>query len=302
MKKTWIIGTRGSKLALKQTGIVVKQLAPLYPDREFVVKTIKTRGDTIWDRPLHLVGGKGLFVKEIEDELRDGSIDMAVHSAKDLPAALGDGLVLGAVLKREDPRDAFISQTYHALGALPARSKIGTSSLRRKSQVLRLNKELRVIALRGNVDTRIRKLRTQSLDGIILAYAGVKRMGFLEHIREIIPLDIMVPSAGQGAIAVEIQDGNEAVELLKPINDPVSSEEISIERELLGRIGGGCQVPLGIHANITDRTLTLYVSMGEENGNIFVHEKNTYPREQAARAIQEALDKLKPFLAFSYQP
>lgn len=296
MKKTWIIGTRGSKLALIQTEIVVKQLASLYPEREFAVKTIKTRGDTIWDRPLHLIGGKGLFIKEIEDELLDGSIDMAVHSVKDLPAALENGLILGAILKREDPRDAFISQTYHALGALPALSRIGTSSLRRKTQVLRFNREIQVIPLRGNVDTRIKKLRTQSLDGIILAYAGIKRMGFLEHISEIVPLDIMVPSAGQGAIAVEIRDENDAIELLKPINDPVSSEEISIERELLGKIGGGCQIPLGIHANIADQTLTLYVSMGEENGNTFVHEKNTYPREQSALAIKDALDKLKPFL------
>lgn len=296
MKKTLIIGTRGSKLALKQTEIVVKALASLYPDKELSVKTIKTKGDTIWDRPLHLVGGKGLFVKEIEDELLNGSIDMAVHSVKDLPAALEDGLALGAVLKREDPKDAFISLAYGTLDAVPARSKIGTSSLRRKAQILRLKNGIQVIPLRGNVETRIRKLRTQSLDGIILAYAGVKRMGFIEHIREIIPLDIMVPSAGQGAIGVEIRNENDSMELLKPINDPVSSEEISIERELLGKIGGGCQIPLGIHANITDQTLTLYVSMGEENGRTYVHEKNTYPRKQASLAIKEALDKLKPFL------
>jgi hydroxymethylbilane synthase len=296
MKKTWIIGTRGSKLALKQTEIVVKQLKSLYPDREFLVKTIKTKGDAIWDRPLHLVGGKGLFVKEIEDELLNRSIDMAVHSVKDLPAALEDGLILGAVLKREDPRDAFLSLTHNTLDAVTARSKIGTSSLRRKAQILRLNREIRVIPLRGNVDTRIRKLKTQSLDGIILAYAGVKRMGFMEHIREIIPLDIMVPSAGQGAIGIEADNDDEVMELLKPINDPVSSEEISIERDLLGRIGGGCQIPLGIHAHIMDQSLTLYVSMGDENGRTFVHEKYTYRKEQAALAIKNALDKLKPFL------
>ncbi len=296
MKKTWIIGTRGSKLALKQTEIVVKQLTSLYPDREFPIKTIKTRGDAVWNKPLHLVGGKGLFVKEIEDELLNGSIDMSVHSVKDLPAALEGGLILGAVLKREDPRDAFISLVHNTLNGVPARSRIGTSSLRRKAQILRLNSEVQVVPLRGNVDTRIRKLRTHSLDGIILAYAGVKRMGFTEHIKEIIPLDIMVPSAGQGAIGIEIRNDDEAIELLRPVNDPVSSEEISIERELLSRIGGGCQIPLGIHANITNQELTLYVSMGEENGRICMHEKYTYPSKQAALAIQEALDKLKPFL------
>ncbi len=296
MKKTWTIGTRGSKLALKQTEIVVRALASLYPGTEFPVKTIRTKGDTVWDRPLHLIGGKGLFVKEIEDELLKGSIDMAVHSVKDMPSELEDGLILGAVLKREDPRDAFISLAYNTLEAVHALSKIGTSSLRRKAQILRLNKEIEVVPLRGNVDTRIRKLRARSLDGIILAYAGVKRMGFTEHIREIISPDIMVPSAGQGAIGIEVRNEDEVMELLGPINDPVSAEEISIERELLGKIGGGCQVPLGIHGNISDRALTLYVSMGEENGRMYVHEKNTYPKEQADRAVQEALDKIKPFL------
>jgi hydroxymethylbilane synthase len=297
MKKTWIIGTRGSKLALKQTEIVVKQLTALYPGREFLVKTIRTKGDTVWDRPLHLVGGKGLFVKEIEDELLNGSIDMAVHSVKDLPAALEEGLILGAIPEREDPRDAFISQTYSTLDTVPARSKIGTSSLRRKAQILRLNREIEVVPLRGNVDTRIRKLKTQSLDGIILAYAGVKRMGFSDHIRDIIPLDIMVPSAGQGAIGIEIRDEDEVMDMLKPINDPVSAEEISTERELLGRIGGGCQIPLGIHAHIMDQSLTLYLSMGEESGKTFVHEKYIYPKKQSALAIKNALDQLKPFLA-----
>ncbi|OPY77154.1 MAG: Porphobilinogen deaminase [Syntrophorhabdus sp. PtaU1.Bin058] len=296
MKKTWTIGTRGSKLALKQTEIVVKRLTLLYPDREFPVKTIRTKGDTVWDRPLHLVGGKGLFVKEIEDELLNGSIDMAIHSVKDMPSALEDGLILGAVLEREDPRDTFISLTHNTLDTVPARSRIGTSSLRRKAQILRLNNEIEVIPLRGNVDTRIGKLKAQSLDGIVLAYAGVKRMGFLDHIREIIPLDIMVPSAGQGAIGIEIRNEDEVIDMLGPVNDPVSAQEISIERELLGRIGGGCQIPLGIHAHITDQSLTLYVSMGEESGRTFVHEKYTYPREQSTLAIKDALDQLKPFL------
>jgi len=296
MKKTWTVGTRGSKLALKQTEIVVRALSSLYPGWEFAVKTIKTKGDAIWDRPLHLVGGKGLFVKEIEDELLKGSIDMAVHSVKDLPSELEDGLVLGAVLKREDPRDVFISTAHDAIESLPPLSKIGTSSLRRKAQILRLKSGIQVVPLRGNVDTRIRKLRDHSLDGIILAYAGAKRMGFIEHVREIIPLDIMVPSAGQGAIGIEVRNKDEAMDLLGPVNDPVSAEEVSIERKLLGRIGGGCQVPLGIHANIKDGILSLYVSMGEENGRMYVHEKNTYPKEQADRAIKEALDKLKPFL------
>ncbi|MBP1731025.1 MAG: Porphobilinogen deaminase, partial [Deltaproteobacteria bacterium] len=193
MKKTWIVGTRGSKLALKQTEIVMGRLASLYPQFRFSHKIIKTTGDTIWDKPLHLIGGKGLFVKEIEEALLAGEIDMAVHSMKDMPAELPDGLTLGAVLERENPRDAFISVRHKRLFDVGPGAKIGTGSLRRRAQLLGLNKKIEVVPLRGNVDTRLRKLREQNMDGIILACAGVKRMGFGDQITEIISFDQMVP-------------------------------------------------------------------------------------------------------------
>lgn len=268
MKKTWTIGTRGSRLALKQTETVIDHLRGVYPDYRFTVTIIKTTGDTIWDRPLHLVGGKGIFVKEIEDALLSGDIDLAVHSVKDLPTALMNGLVLGAVLEREDPRDVFLSNTFDTLSDIPDGGRIGTSSLRRKSQLLYHNNTLQIVPLRGNVDTRIKKIGSQNLDGIILACAGVKRMGFEGAIRQIVPLDIMVPPSGQGAIGIESRDTGESLELLYPINHMKSFREITLERSLQLMIGGGCQVPLGINASLGEDGYTLSVVLGEENGNI----------------------------------
>jgi len=297
MKKRWTIGTRGSALALRQTHIVIQELQPHYPECEFVIKTIRTTGDTVWDRPLHLVGGKGLFVKEIEDKLLEGEIDMAVHSVKDLPADLAGNLLIGAVLKREDPRDAFLSLSCKSLRAAENGSRIGTSSLRRTAQLLRQNNTLEIVPLRGNIETRIAKLRTEGLDGIILACAGIKRMGLEEHIREILPIDTMVPSCGQGAIGIEIADSEEARELAASINDEQSHREISIERSLLAKIGGGCHLPLGIHASIDKDNLTLHISMGEETGReLFIHESHSGSANNADLLIDEVYSKLKQSL------
>lgn len=272
MRKRWIIGTRGSKLALKQAAMVVKMLEHSYPDRQFLSKTIKTLGDTIWDKPLHLIGGKGLFVKEIEDDLLRGEIDMAVHSMKDMPTEIEEGLSLGAVVRREDPRDVFISNGTIRFSDLRAGMRIGTNSLRRKAQILHFNKDIDVVPLRGNVDTRIRKMGELSLDGIVLAYAGVKRMGLEDRINEILPLETMVPSSGQGAIAVETRDESESLELVNILNDQNTFQEVSIERKLQARIGGSCQVPLGIHAAIEGDSLTLYVAFGTEDGCFFIRD------------------------------
>jgi hydroxymethylbilane synthase len=266
MRKRWIIGTRGSKLALKQTSMVLKTLEHSCPDHQFLIKTIKTLGDTIWDRPLHLIGGKGLFVREIEEELLRGEIDMAVHSMKDMPTEIEEGLSLGAVVRREDPRDVFISNNPIRFHDLRAGMRIGTNSLRRKAQILHFNKDIDVVPLRGNVDTRIRKIGDLCLDGIVLAYAGVKRMGLEHCISEILSLETMVPSSGQGAIAVETRDESESLELVNILNDRNTFQEVSIERRLQARIGGSCQVPLGIHAAIESDSLTLYVAFGKEDG------------------------------------
>lgn len=295
MKKRWIIGTRGSKLALKQTEIVVKNLEYLYPDNQFLIKTIKTTGDTIWDTPLHLIGGKGLFVTEIEEKLLNKEIDMAVHSMKDLPTELKEGLTIGAVLKREDSRDVFISFTYDSIKDIKHEARIGTSSLRRKAQILHYNSKIEVVPLRGNVDTRIKKIKTQSLDGIILAYAGVKRMGLEGYIKEILPLDVMIPSSGQGAIGIEIRNKDEVFELLKPINHENSFYEVSIERKLQSKIGGGCHVPLGINATLSDEILTINVALGNEDGKPLIKEKQVGNKENADELISNVLKKIVSF-------
>jgi len=265
LKKKWMVGTRGSKLALKQTEIVIKSLEKLYPDKEFSVKLIKTTGDTVWDTPLHLIGGKGLFVKEIEDALLKNDIDMAVHSMKDLPTGLEEGLVIGAMLEREDPRDVFISEIHGSIQNLSEGSRIGTSSMRRKSQILHFRRGLEIVPLRGNVDTRLKKLHSQSLDGII-------RMGFEGYIKEILPFEIMVPPSGQGAIGIEIRDDGDSINLIKPLNHLKTQREISIERGLQSMIGGGCQVPLGINVSISGNMLTLHFVLGREDGGIIAKE------------------------------
>lgn len=297
MKKKWIIGTRGSKLALRQTQIALQKLQIAYPQYEFVIKTIKTTGDAIRSKPLHLIGGKGLFVKEIEEKLLSKEIDMAVHSVKDLPAELERHLLLGAVLKRGDPRDAFISLNYTKLTELKDGSRIGTSSLRRKAQILNKNKTLQVIPIRGNIETRLKKLKTDSLDGIILASAGVKRLGMEKHISEIIPLNTMIPSCGQGAIGIEIRNEEETLKLLAPINDEHSFHEVAIERMLLARIGGGCHLPLGIHAAITGNTVKLYISMGEDNGTLFIHKLYAGNINNIDALVSKVFSKLKPGLS-----
>lgn len=293
MKRTWIVGTRGSKLALKQTEMVVHSLQQAYPDHQFLTKTIKTTGDAVWDRPLHRIGGKGLFVKEIEEELLSGRIDFAVHSMKDVPTEVDKNLVIGAMLKREDPRDVFISLKYGQFLDIGNKGRVGTNSLRRKSQILQVHRGIEVVPLRGNVDTRIRKMESEDLDGIILAYAGVKRMGFEGFIREILSLDIMVPPSGQGAIGVETRADDALLSMLRPLNHQTTFHEVSIERSLQTRIGGGCSVPLGINASLTEDRLTLSVAFGTEDGDLLFRDKQVDVIERADAMIAEAQQRLR---------
>lgn len=292
MKKTWIIGTRGSKLALKQTEIVINLLQQAYPDFVFRIKIIKTTGDTVWDRPLHLIGGKGLFVKEIEEELLAGAIDFAVHSMKDMPTELDQKLTIGAILKREDPRDVFLSLKHKCFHDIPDGGRIGTNSLRRQSQILFRNNKINVIPIRGNVDSRIRKMKSEDLDGIILAYAGVARMGFDSQIREVLPFEIMVPPSGQGAIGIETRNQQDLLEMLEPINDEISYREVSIERRLQMKIGGGCNIPLGINAAIDKETLILNIFFGTENGETLIKDRLEGEIKDTDRMINDAVEKL----------
>jgi hydroxymethylbilane synthase len=233
---------------------------------------ITTKGDTVWDTPLHLIGGKGLFVREIEEELLAGSIDMAVHSMKDLPTELEPGLVLSATLEREDPRDALLSLRNARFSDMGPGARIGTNSLRRKAQILHANPSLEVVPLRGNVDTRIRKMEELGLDGIVLACAGVKRMGFQAFISEILPLHMMVPASGQGAIGIETREDGEFGDFLKEINHEQTFREVTMERALQRAIGGSCQVPLGIYASVDQDRVTLEVAFGSEDGSFLIRE------------------------------
>jgi len=280
MKRQWIVGTRGSALALQQTRIAIDTLQKHYPDSAFILKIIKTKGDTVWDMPLGQVGGKGLFVTEIEEELLERKIDFAIHSMKDLPSDLKAGLVIGAILSREDPRDVFISHTVTSIADVKKNGVIGTSSMRRKVQILDINSHITVVPLRGNVDTRIKKIERESLDGIVLAYAGVKRMGFENAIKEILPLHVMTPPAGQGAIGIEVRNENAVIEFLKPLNDTTTFEEVMIERKLQTIIGGGCNVPLGIHAHIHGSAVDLYVCYASEDGKPLLRIQETLPVER----------------------
>ncbi|MCX8110053.1 MAG: hydroxymethylbilane synthase, partial [Syntrophorhabdaceae bacterium] len=229
------------------------------------------------------------------DALVKGQIDMAVHSVKDMPTELADGLTIGAILEREDPRDVFISYTRESISDLKPKDTIGTSSLRRRSQLLNMNKNLNIVELRGNVDTRVRKLTERKLNGIILAFAGVKRMGLQDKIKEIIPVHVMVPPAGQGAIGIEIKNEEWVIEFLRPLNHEKSLKEITIERMIQRKIGGGCQVPFGINASISDKTLTLNIFLGHENGDLIIKEKYTGNVDNTEEIIEGIIKRAAPF-------
>ena len=256
-QKKIIIGTRGSKLALWQAEFVRSELKRLDPDLEIELNKIKTTGDKILDVPLANVGGKGLFVKEIEEALLGKDADIAVHSMKDVPTEFPDGLHLAVICRREDPRDAFIPGMRDArfetqkFKDLPHGAKIGTSSLRRSCQLLSIRPDLKIEQLRGNLDTRLRKLDEGQFDAIILAAAGMKRLGLEKRIGEILPFDISLPAIGQGAVGIECRvDDTWINDLIAPLNHPETAVCVKAERAFLKKLEGGCQVPIAAHARI----------------------------------------------------
>lgn len=263
------IGTRGSKLALWQSEWVRSEIKKLRPDIEVSLVKIKTTGDKILDVPLAKVGGKGLFVKEIEEALLRGDVDVAVHSMKDVPTDLPSGLHLAAICKREDPRDAFISKESNIKGIndLPQGAVVGTSSLRRSCQLLSRRPDLKIIQLRGNLDTRLRKLDEGHFDAIILAAAGIKRLGLGKRITSILPPDVSLPAIGQGAIGIECRVDDEFInDLLLPLNDPETSLCVRAERAFLKKLEGGCQVPIAAYARI-DGSLIMDGLVGSISGD-----------------------------------
>ncbi len=268
------IGTRGSKLALWQTDRVAALLREAHPGLETERVVIQTVGDRVLDTALSKIGDKGLFTRELEEALRTERIDLAVHSLKDLPTALPDDLTIGAVLEREDPRDALVSREGRTFAQLAPESRVGTSSLRRRSQLLAARPELSIVDLRGNVPTRVDRVTRGEMEAAVLARAGLVRLGLDEHISEVLEPELMLPAVGQGALAVEARANDQKVlEKLAPLEDPVTRIVTAAERGLLARLEGGCQVPVGALATLAEgRLLTLRGLVGDVDGGHIVRD------------------------------
>ncbi|ABK43258.1 hydroxymethylbilane synthase [Magnetococcus marinus MC-1] len=287
------IGTRGSALAVWQAEWVKSQLQAHHPGIIVELELIKTKGDKILDVPLAKVGGKGLFVKELEEAMLDGRVDLAVHSMKDVPAEFPDGLMLGPILKREDPRDALLSIHYQSLAELPQGALIGSSSLRRQSQIKAKRPDLRLDWLRGNVGTRIQKLVEGQFDAIILAAAGVKRLGLTEHVVQYLEPEEMLPAVGQGAVGIEHRvDDARIATLLAPLYHKETHSCVTAERAFLAKLEGGCQVPIAGYATLHEDTLTLRGLVAEVEGGRVVQAQCQGPRADAYRMGQQLATQL----------
>jgi hydroxymethylbilane synthase len=265
------IGSRGSQLALWQANHIGELLRG--QGHEVEIEVIKTTGDKITDVALAQVGTKGMFTKEIEEALADGRVDLAVHSLKDLPTELLPGFEIAAITEREDPYDVFCSSRYESIAELPQSARVGTSSLRRQAQLKALRPDLEIQPLRGNVDTRLRKLASGDYDAIILAAAGLNRLGKKEFIRQVIPVETMCPAAGQGALAVEVRTGNAAIaQHIRFLDNKSARTSTTCERALLKKLGGGCQVPIGAYAEIRDGRLHLQAVVADPDGTTVLRE------------------------------
>lgn len=270
------IATRQSPLALWQARHIQTRLQALYPQLSINLVTMVTKGDKILDTPLAKIGGKGLFVKELEQALYEKQADIAVHSLKDVPMDLPDGLTLGAYCQREQPTDAFVSNKFSALDDLPQGATLGTSSLRRQCQIQQYRPDLNIISLRGNVGTRLAKLDNGDYDAIILATSGLKRLGLTERICHEIDTDISLPAVGQGALAIECRaDDTDVLNLLKPLNHEPSRLCVLAERAMNRHLQGGCQVPIAGFAVIEDDKLTLTGRVGSVDGNVLLKAQQT---------------------------
>lgn len=285
------IGTRGSKLALWQAQWVADQIRLLYPECTVELAVIKTQGDKILDVPLAEVGGKGLFVKEIEEALLAGGVDLAVHSMKDMPAELPGGLCIGPVPEREDPADVLISREGLVLANLPAGARVGTASLRRAAQIRHYRPDLAIASLRGNLDTRLRKLAdpAEGLDAIVLAAAGVRRLGLAHRISERLASDIVLPAVAQGALCIELRrDDPFTAAMVAPLDHLPSRIAVRAERALLQRLEGGCQVPIAAHASVNEDHVTISGLVADLDGATVIRETLTGP-VSAAAAVGKAL-------------
>jgi hydroxymethylbilane synthase len=287
------IGTRGSQLALWQANWVKEQLIREHPDLDVQVHTIKTTGDKILDVPLAKVGGKGLFVKEIEEALLSNTVDLAVHSMKDVPTELPEGLDIVATSKREDPRDAVLGRGSTPILELPPGARIGTSSLRRQAQLLAARPDFTIEPLRGNINTRLRKLREGMYDAIILAMAGVKRLGWENEVTEVIGTDIMLPAIGQGALGIEARLEDEAtLKRIAFLNHEMTSSCVAAERAFLHRLEGGCQVPIAAYADREGDEILLAGLVGSVDGTRIIKESGRAPASEAAELGRILAEKI----------
>lgn len=281
-------GTRGSELALWQTNWVCGRLKELRPGLEIEIKIIKTQGDKILDVSLSKIGDKGLFTKAIEDALLGGEIDFAVHSLKDLPTSLPEGLGIAAVPERETRQDAFISNKYNSLNELPAGAKVATGSLRRKCQLLNLNPGLDIIDIRGNVNTRLKKFEENGYDGLILAYAGLKRLGLEKYVKEIISEDTMLPAVSQGALAIESRINDAGTNgILKLLDHEETRKCVEAERAFLHALEGGCQIPIGVYTASEKGKIHIKGMVGSIDGKEVIKAELTSDMNEPAKAGKE---------------
>lgn len=263
-------------MALAQTRWVMDRIRTYYSDLIIEDVVIRTKADIMQDVSLAGIGGKGLFVKEIEDALLNGEIDMAVHSMKDVPAEIPDGLEIAATPEREDPRDVLIAKDRRKLEELPRGARLGTGSLRRGLQVRNLLPDVEIVPLRGNIGTRIKKIETENLEGVILAAAGLRRMGWMRQITQFIPPEIMMPAIGQGALGVEIRrDDTKLKEMITVFHHPATWIEVGAERAFLKRIGGGCHLPIAAYGKIDNGILKLRGLIGSPDGRFIIREEIT---------------------------
>ena len=274
MKKL-IIATRGSKLALWQSEHIKEVLETAYEGLEVELKVMKTKGDILLDTSLAKIGGKGLFTKELEEAMLRGEAHIAVHSLKDVPTEFTEGLVLGAITKREDARDALLSEKYESIEALPQNAIVGTTSLRRRMQILALRPDLEIKNLRGNVNTRIRKLKEGEYDAIILATAGINRLGLMSEVKYATPIPItqMIPAMGQAALGIESIDDQKILELISVLRDEDATIETTIERDFVEVLEGGCQVPIGVYAKLQDDEVVVRCIVGMPDGTELLKDK-----------------------------
>ena len=301
MQELLRVGTRASKLALQQTRWVISQLETFNPDLQFEIVEIKTTGDKILDVPLAKIGGKGLFIKELEEALLDGQVNLVVHSMKDVPAELHPELQIAAITVREDPRDVLISRNNLILKHLPSDAVIGTSSLRRQSQLLHYSKTFQVVQLRGNLETRLRRVEGNGLDAVVLAAAGIHRMGWQSKIVEYLPMDICLPAIAQGALGIEVRGDQPVIQqIVSPLDHPETRIAVLAERALLRKLEGGCQIPVAAFGEVKGDQIFLQALVGSLQGDTIIRDRIQGPVDNpeeaglllAKKLIDQGADKI----------